>query len=65
MQDIQRIFGSYLDYVQYITNAMDNMYKNINTMPLIAYSKQAMGIVYEKVRIFGFLFLLVIEQIHF
>jgi hypothetical protein len=65
MQDIQRVFGSYLEYVQYITDALNNIYKNINAMPLIAYSKHAMNTVHEKVRYYGFLFLLVIKQIQF
>jgi hypothetical protein len=51
MQDIRRVFGSYLEYVNYITDAMNNIYRNINAMPLIAYSKHAMNIVLEKVRI--------------
>jgi hypothetical protein len=65
MQDTRRVFGSYLEYVKYITDAMHNVYRNINAMPLIAYSKHAMNIVHEKVSIFGFLFLLVMEQIFF
>ncbi|PNF19502.1 hypothetical protein B7P43_G02340 [Cryptotermes secundus] len=50
MQDIQRVFGSYLEYVKYITDAMNNVYSNINAMPLIAYSKHAMNIAHEKAK---------------
>jgi hypothetical protein len=51
MQDIQRVFADYLEYVNCITDAMNNMYKNINAIPVIAYTKHAMNIVNEKVRI--------------
>lgn len=65
MKDIRRVFGSYLEYVKYVRDAMNNVYRNINAMPLIAYSKRAMNIVHEKVSVFEFLFLLVVEQICF
>jgi hypothetical protein len=50
MQDIRRVFADYLEYVNYIIDAMNNMYRNINAIPLIAYTKHAVNIVYEKVR---------------
>jgi len=56
MHDIHRVFSDYLDYLDYIIDAMDNMYRNINAMPLVAYTKHAMNIIEEKVRICGFLF---------
>jgi hypothetical protein len=65
MQDIRRVFGNYLECVKHVINAINNAYRNINAMPLIAYSKHAVNIVHEKVSIFGFLFLVVIEQICF
>lgn len=55
MQDIHRVFSDYLGYLDYIIDAMDNMYRNINAMPLVAYTKHAMNIMEEKVRICGFL----------
>jgi len=55
MQDIRRVFSDYLEYLDYIVDAMDNMYRNINAMPLVAYTKHAMNIIEEKVRICGFL----------
>jgi hypothetical protein len=58
MQDIRRVFSDYLEYLNYIIDAMDNMYRNINAMPLVAYTKYAMNIIEEKVRICGYLFLL-------
>ena len=58
MQDIRRVFSDYLEYLNYIIDAMDNTYRNINAMPLVAYTKYAMNIIEEKVRICGYLFLL-------
>jgi hypothetical protein len=55
MQDIRRVFSDYLEYLDYTVDAMDNMYRNINAMPLVAYTKHAMNIIEEKVRICGFL----------
>jgi hypothetical protein len=55
MQDIHRMFSDYLEYLDYIIDAMDNMYRNINAMPLVAYTKHAMNIIEGKVRICGFL----------
>lgn len=56
MQDIHRVFSDYLEYLDYIIDAMDNTYRNINAMPLVAYTKHAMNIIEEKVSIYGFLF---------
>jgi len=49
------VFSDYLEYLDYIIDAMDNMYRNINAMPLVAYTKHAINIIEEKVRICGFL----------
>ena len=54
-QDIHKVFSDYLEYLDYIIDAMDNMYRNINAMPLVAYTKHAINIIEEKVRICGFL----------
>jgi hypothetical protein len=58
MQDIHRVLSDYFEYLDNITDAMENMYRNINAMPLVAYTKHAMNIIEEKVRICGSLFLL-------
>lgn len=53
-QDIHRMFSDYLEHLDYIIDAMDNMYRNINAMPLVAYTKHAMNTIEKKVRICGF-----------
>jgi len=55
MQDIHKVFPDYLEYLDYIMDAMDNMNRNINAMPLVAYTKHAINIMEEKVRICEFL----------
>jgi len=55
MQDINRVFSDYLEHLDYIVDAMDNTYRNINAMPLVAYTKHAINIIEGKVRICGFL----------
>lgn len=62
MQDIRRVFADYLEYVNCITDAMNNMYKHINSLPLIAYTKHAMNTVYEKVRIQFFYYIYISER---
>jgi len=59
MQDIHKVFSDYLEYLDYIRDSMDNMYENTNAMPLVAYTKHAINIIEEKVRICGFLVCLV------
>jgi hypothetical protein len=61
MQDIHRVFSDYLEYLDYIIDAMDNMHRNINAMPLVAYTKHAMNIIEEKVRIW--IFILTIDRL--
>jgi tRNA A37 threonylcarbamoyladenosine dehydratase len=48
------MFSDYLEHLDYIIDAMDNMYRNINAMPLVAYTKHAMNTIEKKVRICGF-----------
>jgi len=55
MQDIHKVFSDYLEYLDYIIDAMDNMHRNINAMPLVAYTKHAINIIEGKVRICEFL----------
>lgn len=50
MHDIQRVCADYLDYINYVTNTVNDIYKHINAMPLIAYTRHAANLVYEKAR---------------
>lgn len=50
MSDIRRIYVDYNDYVDYAVKMLNDIYKNINTMPAITYTKQAIIIIYEKVK---------------
>jgi hypothetical protein len=62
MQDIRRVFADYMEYVNYLIDAMNNMYEYFNAMPLIAYTKHVMNTVSEKVRIYGFSLLVTMNR---
>jgi hypothetical protein len=58
MKDINRVFSDYLEYLNYTIDALDNMYRHINAMPSVTYTKHALNILEQKVRICGLLLLL-------